>query len=73
MESIRELIEAPPDVERTLRLYLRQHPEDAEGIERVLQFREKVSAEFERLVLQSESVPGEMRIEETQRVNLKTS
>ena len=54
-------------------MYLRQHPEDAEGIERVLQFREKVNAEFERLVLQSESVLGEMRIEETQRVNLKTS
>jgi hypothetical protein len=44
-----------PDIERTLQLYLRRHPEDARGIERVLQFRERVSAEFERLVRESET------------------
>lgn len=36
-------------------LYVQRHPEDARGIERVLQFRERVSAEFERLVRESET------------------
>jgi hypothetical protein len=49
IESIRELIAVPPGIERALRLYLHQHPEDAEGVERVLEFRQKVSEEFDRV------------------------
>ena len=45
-ESIRELITVPPDIERTLQLYLRRHPEDARGIEKVLSFRRRVRAEL---------------------------
>ena len=57
IESIRELIMVPPEIERTLRLYLRWHPEDADGIERVLKFRSRVAKEFEEL-LSALIVPG---------------
>jgi hypothetical protein len=49
VDSIRELIEVPPDIERALRLYIRWHPEDAYGVERVLRFRKRVGEQFERL------------------------
>lgn len=49
VESIRELIVVLQEIERTLRLYLRRHPED-EGIERVLEFRSRVAEEFEELL-----------------------
>jgi hypothetical protein len=48
VESIRELIVVPPEIEEAL--YARRHPEDAYGIERVLKFRQRVADEFERLV-----------------------
>src|ERR1700694_3653076 len=50
VESIRELIAVPPKIEETLRRYARRHPEDAKGIERVLEFRRSVREDFERLV-----------------------
>ena len=44
----------PPDIERTLQLYLSPgHPEDARGIEKALSFRKHVRAEFDRLVRES--------------------
>ena len=54
VESIRELITVPPDIERTLQLYLRRHPEDAPGIEKVLSFRARVREEFDRLVCEGD-------------------
>jgi hypothetical protein len=50
VESIRELIEVPPRIEEALWRYARRYPEDAQGIERVLEFRRCVREEFERLV-----------------------
>ena len=54
VESTRELITVPPDIQRILRLYLRRHPEDAPGIEKVLRFRKRVREEFDRLMSESE-------------------
>jgi hypothetical protein len=34
VESVRELIDIPPRIERVLRYYMRQYPEDAAGIEK---------------------------------------
>jgi hypothetical protein len=50
VESIRELIAVPAETERALRLYLHRHPEDAEGVQRVLEFRIRVAEQFERLI-----------------------
>jgi hypothetical protein len=50
VESIRELIAVPPKIEEALWRYARLHPEDAQGIEQVLEFRRCVREEFERLV-----------------------
>jgi hypothetical protein len=49
VESVRELIAVPPETERNLRSFICQHPEDALGVERVLQYRRRVAQEFERL------------------------
>jgi hypothetical protein len=49
VESVRELIAVPPRMETALILYAQRNPEDARGIERVLQFRRRVAEEFERL------------------------
>ncbi len=49
IESVRELIAVPPRIEAALLLYAERNPEDALGIERVLQFRRRVAEEFERL------------------------
>lgn len=51
-ESIRELIQIPAKIEAALRIYVRSFPEDAGGIEGVIEFRRQVAQEFERLVLQ---------------------
>jgi hypothetical protein len=51
VESVRELIAVPPRIEAALLLYAERNPEDALGIERVLQFRRRVAEEFERLVM----------------------
>jgi len=55
VDSIRELIAVPPDIERTLRLFLRQYSEDSDGVERVLEFRKRVAQEFEQLTSRRES------------------
>ena len=44
-----------PAVENTL--YAREHPEEANGIERALRFRESVGEEFERLIC-GQDCPG---------------
>jgi hypothetical protein len=50
VESVRDLIAVPPGIESALRLYMTRHPEDAQGIEKVLEFRKRVREEFDRLV-----------------------
>jgi hypothetical protein len=50
VDTIRELIAVPREIETMLRAYAGQYPEYAIGIERVLQFRRRVGEEFERLV-----------------------
>jgi hypothetical protein len=50
VESIRELISVPPEIESALRLYAEQYPKDGQRIHCVLRFRERVAHEFERLV-----------------------
>jgi hypothetical protein len=53
IESIRDLIAVPPEIERTMRLFVLQHPEESGGVERVLAFRRDVAEEFERLAAES--------------------
>jgi len=50
VESVRELIAVPKNIEAALRQYARRYPEDAPGIERVLKFRRQVGEEFESLL-----------------------
>jgi hypothetical protein len=50
IESMRDLIAVPDHIAATLREYVKRCPEDGKRIEGVLQFREKVGDEFERLV-----------------------
>jgi hypothetical protein len=49
IESVRDLIAVPPEIERTMRLFVLQHPEESGGVERVLEFRRRVSEEFDLL------------------------
>jgi hypothetical protein len=56
VESLRELIRVPAKIEAALRLYASKDREDGAGIEGVIEFRRRVSEEFERLVRESESV-----------------
>jgi hypothetical protein len=53
VESIRDLIAVPPEIEGVLLCYARKHPEDAQGIAKVLGFRKRVREEFDRLVANS--------------------
>jgi hypothetical protein len=55
VDSIRELITVPPGIERTLCLYLLRHPEDSDGVMRVLEFRSRVAEEFEQLATRRKS------------------
>jgi len=55
VDSIRELIAIPPEIEEALTLYAYKHPEDAFGIERVIRFRRRVAEEFERRAVQEET------------------
>jgi hypothetical protein len=55
IESVRDLIAVPPEIEAALRRYASHHPEDAQGIEKVLNFRKRVREEFDRLVRESEA------------------
>ena len=50
VESIRELISVPPEIEATLLAYADKYPKDGDRIRCVLQFRRKVGMEFERLL-----------------------
>lgn len=52
-ESVRELIEVPSEIEEVLRFYAQENPEDADGIEGMIQFRRQVLREFKRLIRQS--------------------
>lgn len=49
-EEIRELIAVPKPVEEALLAYAERFPTDGQRIYCVLQFREKVAEEFERLI-----------------------
>jgi hypothetical protein len=50
IEEIRDLIAVPKPVEEALLAYAERFPTDGQRIYCVLQFREKVAAEFERLI-----------------------
>jgi hypothetical protein len=60
VESIRELISVPPDIEVALIAYANHYPKDGDRIRCVLRFRRKVGVEFERL-LQCAMPPTESR------------
>jgi hypothetical protein len=49
IESIRELIAVPQEIEERLGLYAKRYPEEAPTIEKVLSFRKRVREEFDRL------------------------
>lgn len=50
IESMRDLISVPPEIESALLAYANRFPKDGERIHCVLQFRRRVGQEFERLV-----------------------
>jgi len=50
VDDIRRLIEVPPDVEASLRAFIRSYPEESFEIEYMLSFRQKVAKEFERIL-----------------------
>ena len=50
IEEIRDLIAVPKPVEEALLAYAERFPTDGQRIYCVLQFREKVAEEFERLI-----------------------
>lgn len=50
VEKLRDLIVVPPKIEKVLRAYMRQSPEDAWWIEQSLEFRRDILKEFNRLV-----------------------
>jgi len=50
VESLRDLVAVQPKIERVLRAFAQAHPEEANGIEKSLKFRQAVGREFERLV-----------------------
>jgi len=50
VDSIRELISVPPDIEAALIAYADHYPKDGDRIRCVLRFRRKVGVEFERLL-----------------------
>jgi len=49
VETIRELIAVPPEIEKALLGFAKAYPEEAAGVHLLLEFRGKVSEEFERL------------------------
>jgi hypothetical protein len=46
VDDIRRLIEVPPDVEASLRAFIRSYPEESFEIAYMLSFRQKVALEF---------------------------
>jgi len=63
VDSIRELIAAPPLIEHALGLYAKRFPEDAPPIEKVLNYRKRVREEFDRLVREVNSGCAEKPLE----------
>ena len=49
IETVRELIGVSSRTERFLLAYGRKHPEEEPGILRILEFRQRVANEFEKL------------------------
>lgn len=49
-DSIRRLIEVPPEIEASLRAFIRLNPAEGFEIEHILPFRQKVAEEFEYLL-----------------------
>jgi hypothetical protein len=49
VESLRELISVPPEIETLLQAYAQFHPVEGREIEMSLRFRERVLEEFEQL------------------------
>jgi len=56
VESIRDLIAVPHEIESALREYADRFPKDGQRIHCVLRFRERVADEFERLVQHDQSL-----------------
>lgn len=50
VESLRDLISVPPEIEAALLAYADRYPKDGERIHCALQFRQRVAEEFERLL-----------------------
>ena len=50
VDDIRRLIAVPPDVEASLRAFIRSYPEESFEIAYMLSFRQKVALEFERIL-----------------------
>src|ERR1700676_4513773 len=69
VESIRDLISVPPEIESALRAYADRFPKDGQRIHCVLQFREKVAHEFERLVQRDLSFVGPSPAQTEEHVN----
>jgi len=49
-DSIRRLIEVPPEIEASLPAFIRLNPAEGFEIEHILSFRQKVAEEFEYLL-----------------------
>jgi len=58
IEEMRELIAVPEIIQEALLAYAERYPKDGQHIYCVLHFRERVAAEFERLIEKNED-PGE--------------
>jgi hypothetical protein len=50
VDSVRDLISVPPEIESALLAYADRYPKDGQRIHCVLQFRRNVGVEFERLL-----------------------
>ena len=50
VESMRDLISVPPEIEAALLAYAEHYPKDGDRIRCVLRFRRKVGVEFEKLL-----------------------
>lgn len=48
--SLRDLIDIPEETEQKLRAFVAEYPDNETRIERLLNFRKRVRAEFERLI-----------------------
>lgn len=55
LETVRELISVPPEVEALLRAYALANPAEAGELETGLRFRRRVLEEFERLTMRYNS------------------